>query len=74
VVRAGPLINIASMTAFQPLPYLAVHGASKSFLMSISEGLAGECRAVGRIRSVESVMSPCMPPAFRYRHRAPDWA
>lgn len=39
----GILINIASMAAFQPTPYLAVYGATKAFLLSFSEALAGEC-------------------------------
>ena len=39
----GTLINVASMAAFQPTPYLAVYGASKAFLLSFSEALAGEC-------------------------------
>ena len=39
----GTIINIASMAAFQPTPYLAVYGATKAFLLSFSEALAGEC-------------------------------
>ena len=38
----GTLINIASMAAFKPTPYLAVYGATKAFLLSFSEALAGE--------------------------------
>lgn len=39
----GVIINVASMAAFQPTPYLAVYGATKAFLLSFSEALAGEC-------------------------------
>ena len=39
----GTVINVASMAAFQPTPYLAVYGATKAFLLSFSEALAGEC-------------------------------
>ena len=39
----GTIINVASMAAFQPTPYLAVYGATKAFLLSFSEALAGEC-------------------------------
>jgi short-subunit dehydrogenase len=42
--RRGTLINVASMAAFQPTPYLAVYGATKAFLLSFSEALAGECK------------------------------
>jgi len=34
---------VASMAAFQPTPYLAVYGATKAFLLSFSEALAGAC-------------------------------
>lgn len=39
----GVIINVASMAAFQPTPYLAFYGATKAFLLSFSEALAGEC-------------------------------
>jgi short-subunit dehydrogenase len=38
----GGIINIASIGAFQPLPYQAVYGASKAFVLSFSEALTGE--------------------------------
>jgi short-subunit dehydrogenase len=40
----GVVLNVASMAAFQPTPYMAVYGASKSFVLSFSEGLAEELR------------------------------
>lgn len=41
--RAGVII-VASTAAFQPLPYLATYGASKTFDLVYAEALAGELR------------------------------
>jgi short-subunit dehydrogenase len=38
----GGIINVASIAAFQPLPYQAVYGASKAYVLSFSEALSGE--------------------------------
>lgn len=38
----GGVMNIASTAAFQPLPYIAVYGASKGFVLQFTEALAGE--------------------------------
>jgi uncharacterized protein len=38
------IINVASTAAFQPLPFMAVYGASKAFVLSFSEALWGETR------------------------------
>jgi short-subunit dehydrogenase len=43
----GGVINIASMAAFQPLPYMAVYAATKAFVLSFSQGLRGEVRGKG---------------------------
>ena len=43
----GAIINVASIAAFQPTPYLAVYGATKAFLLSFSEALAAECAGSG---------------------------
>ncbi len=40
--NAGGIINVASTGSFQPLPYQAVYGASKAFVLSFSEALSGE--------------------------------
>ena len=40
--NSGGIINIASIGSFQPLPYQAVYGASKAFVLSFSEALTGE--------------------------------
>ncbi|MFF3327761.1 SDR family NAD(P)-dependent oxidoreductase [Streptomyces sp. NPDC002889] len=43
----GAVINVASTAAFQPLPYMAVYGATKAFVLSYSEALWAETRACG---------------------------
>ena len=39
--RGGQIINIASVAAFQPIPYINVYGASKAFVLSFSRALEG---------------------------------
>jgi short-subunit dehydrogenase len=43
----GTIINVASIAAFQPLPKMAVYGASKAFVLSFTEALWAEERAHG---------------------------
>lgn len=38
----GGVINVASTAGFLPLPYMAVYGATKAFVLSFSEALWGE--------------------------------
>lgn len=45
--KDGVVINIASTAAFQSLPYMAVYGATKAFVLSFSEALWGESRKNG---------------------------
>jgi uncharacterized protein len=45
--RCGFIINVASTAAFQPIPYMAVYGASKAFVLSFSEALWAEYRSKG---------------------------
>jgi short-subunit dehydrogenase len=40
----GAVINVASTAAFQPLPFMAVYGATKAFLVVFSHALAEEFR------------------------------
>ena len=41
------IINVASTAGFQPLPYMAIYGASKAFVLSFSQALAEEYRKRG---------------------------
>lgn len=43
----GGIINVASTASFQPVPYMAVYGATKAFVLSFSEALAEEFRGRG---------------------------
>jgi len=43
----GAIVNLASMAAFQPLPYMAVYGASKVFVWSFTDALWAETRGRG---------------------------
>jgi len=45
--RSGSIINVSSITAFQPIPYLSVYAASKAFIVSFSEALWAENRDYG---------------------------
>ena len=43
----GGIINVGSTASFQPVPYMAVYGATKAFVLSFSEALAEEFRGRG---------------------------
>jgi short-subunit dehydrogenase len=43
----GAIINVASLAAFQPIPYMAVYAATKAFVLSFSEALWGEYQGKG---------------------------
>ncbi|MBX3137472.1 SDR family oxidoreductase [Candidatus Obscuribacterales bacterium] len=51
------ILNVASIAAFQPGPYMAAYFASKAFVLSWSEGLAKELEG-----SSVSVTALCPPP------------
>ena len=38
----GVIVNVASIAAFQPIPNMAVYGATKAFVLSFTEALWGE--------------------------------
>ncbi len=44
---AGKILNIASTAGYQPAPYFAAYGASKSFVLNFSEALAKELEDYG---------------------------
>lgn len=43
----GRVLNVASTAAYQPLPYMATYGATKAFVLSLSEALWWEYRGTG---------------------------
>jgi hypothetical protein len=45
--RRGRVLNISSVSAFQPVPTLAVYAASKAFVLSFTEALAVELTGTG---------------------------
>ncbi len=45
--RRGAIINIASVGAFAPSPYMATYAATKAFVLSFTEALAYEVRDAG---------------------------
>ena len=49
LMRSAPsaLINVSSQAAYQPVPYMAVYGASKAFVQSFSQALYEELAPAG---------------------------
>lgn len=45
--RGGEIIEIASVAAFQPIPYINVYGASKAYVLSFTRALSRELRPKG---------------------------
>src|SRR5881396_1243821 len=45
--KAGVVMNIASVGAFAPGPYMATYAATKAFVLSFSEGIAAELGGTG---------------------------
>lgn len=43
----GVLVNVASMAAYQPIPQMAVYGATKAFVLSFTEALWHESQGTG---------------------------
>ena len=45
--NSGSIINIASTAAYQPIPNMAVYGATKAYVLSFTEALWGEVQGTG---------------------------
>lgn len=43
----GRILNVASVAAFQPVPAMAAYGATKAFVLSLSEALSEELAGTG---------------------------
>ena len=52
--RAGRVLNVGSTSAFQPVPHMAVYGASKSYVMHFTEALHAELDGTGVTATVLS--------------------
>ncbi len=47
MVRGGHIVQLGSLSAFQPVPYLTVYAATKAFVLSYSRGLNAELKGRG---------------------------
>ncbi|MBR5479958.1 MAG: SDR family NAD(P)-dependent oxidoreductase [Clostridia bacterium] len=47
MTKGSKIINIASVAAFQPIPYIGVYGATKAFVLSFSRALNRELKSRG---------------------------
>ncbi len=45
--KSGTIINVASMAALMPVPYMATYAASKAFVRSFTEAITEECKPYG---------------------------
>jgi len=45
--KGSELVNIASVAAFQPIPYINVYGASKAYVLSFTRALGRELKSRG---------------------------
>lgn len=45
--RQGKILNVGSTGSFEPVPFMAVYGATKAYVLSFSESLAEELRGTG---------------------------
>jgi short-subunit dehydrogenase len=59
----GAVINVVSMSAFQPVPFLAVYAASKAFVLSFTESLATELEGTGVV--VQALCPGNIPTEFQ---------
>ncbi|MFT4242457.1 MAG: SDR family oxidoreductase [Acidovorax sp.] len=44
---AGRILNVSSLSAFQPVPTMAAYAASKAYVLSLTEALSEELRGTG---------------------------
>lgn len=50
--RRGGIVNVASMAAYQAIPFMAVYAATKAYVVSLSEALHEEARRHGVVVTV----------------------
>ncbi|WP_408638447.1 SDR family NAD(P)-dependent oxidoreductase [Paenibacillus baimaensis] len=49
----GAIINVAAAAGFQSMPFMAVYGATKAFIISWSEALWSETREKGKMTVID---------------------
>jgi short-subunit dehydrogenase len=52
--RRGRILNVGSTSAYQPVPHMAVYGASKSYVLHFTEALHAELQGTGVTATVLS--------------------
>lgn len=45
--RGSRIVNLGSLSSFQPVPYMGIYGASKAFVLSFSRALGAELKSAG---------------------------
>lgn len=68
--RRGVIVNLASIAGFQPVPYFSVYGATKAYVLSLSQALDAEVRDQG-VRVVAVCPGP-VPTEFQGIAGSPD--
>jgi hypothetical protein len=63
--KRGRVLNVASLAAFQPGPYMAAYCASKAFVLSLSEAVASELAGTGV--TVSALCPGPVPTGFQQR-------
>jgi len=63
--RWGRILNVASVVAFQGVPYMSTYGATKAYVLSFSEALHEELREFG-------VLVTCLAPGSTETHFIED--
>lgn len=61
----GAIVNVASMSSFQPVPHLAMYAATKAAVLSLTEALADELEGTGV--SVQALCPGNIPTEFQER-------
>lgn len=67
----GAILNVASLSAFQPVAYMGVYAATKSFVLHFSEAL--HCELLGRGITVTAVCPGVTRTGFFDVAGAPGW-